>query len=221
MVKSPSIRGVLWRVMTLPVVHKAEAKASTHVHQRRRQIVVNLAYKFRALFPVLVCVGLLLVLTLALVWLPMHRQIAADPNPMIRALLAAQLFRIEMWLAPLLVLSGSLAAIVALLRSQRVAGPIKRLREGLARLAVGDPEPLTFRRRDEFRDLEAPFAGAVSRMQQLTRGRLEMLRFLRHNLEGLAQRAKSQDLSAAELHESLAVLLRDVDAEMKKLQMKA
>lgn len=190
------------------------------VHKPRRRVVVNLGFQFRTLYPIFVYLGLLIALTLALVWLPMHRQIAADPNPIIQAILAAQLFRIELWLAPLVLLSASLAAIVALLRSQRVAGPIQRLRQGLAKLAVGDIAPLTFRRGDEFRELEAPFAGAVNRMQQLTRRNLEMLQLLRHNLEGLDQRAQSQRLSGAELHESVAVLLRDVDAEIKKLQMR-
>lgn len=199
---------------------KVEAKASMRVHKPRRRVVVNLGFQFRTLYPIFVYLGLLIALTLALVWLPMHRQIAADPNPIIQAILAAQLFRIELWLAPLVLLSASLAAIVALLRSQRVAGPIQRLRQGLAKLAVGDIAPLTFRRGDEFRELEAPFAGAVNRMQQLTRRNLEMLQLLRHNLEGLDQRAQRQHLSGAELHESVAVLLRDVDAEIKKLQMR-
>ncbi len=207
--------------MTAPVVHKDEAPASVRVHKPRRQIVVHFGYQLRALDPVVVFGVLLVLLTLGLVWLPMHRQLAADPNAVVRALLAAQLLRIEVWLAPLLFLAGSLAAIVALLHSQRVAGPIKRLREGLAKMSVGEAEPLVFRRRDEFRELEAPYAGVVHRIEELTRGKLEMLRFLRRNIEGIAQRDQSQQLSGQELQESLAVLLRDVDAEIKKVQMKS
>ncbi len=221
MLKSLLIRVVLWSIMTAPVVHKDEAPASVRVHKPRRQIVVHFGYQFRALYPVFVFGGLLVLLTLALVWLPMHHQLAADPNAIVRALLAAQLFRIEVWLAPLLVLAGSLAAIVALLHSQRVAGPIQRLKEGLAKMSVGEPEPLVFRRRDEFRELEAPYAGVVHRIEELRRGKLEMLRFLRRNIEGIAQRGQSQQLSGQELQESLAVLLRDVDAEIKKVQMKS
>jgi len=200
---------------------KAELNSSARAHKFRRQIIVNLGFQLRFLYPIFVYGGFLLVLTLALVWLPMHRELAGDPNPIIRAILAAQMFRIELWLATLLLLSGSLASIVALLHSQRVAGPIRRLREGLTKLAVGETQPITFRRRDEFRELEAPFAGALNRMEQLTRRNLEMLQLLRHNLEGLAQRAKTQNLSEAELHESVAILLRDVDSEIKNLQMKA
>jgi len=152
--------------------------------------------------------------------LPEHHQVAADPDPIIRAIRTAELLRLELWLAPFLVLCGSLAFIVGLLHSHRAAGPIKRLRSALAKLAVGDTEPLTFRRRDEFRELEEPFAGVVRRIDDLTRSRLEMLRFLRLNLEGLAQRAHGEHLPPAELNESLSVMLRDVDAEIAKLQRK-
>jgi hypothetical protein len=198
---------------------RSESKAG--VHQPRRQMIVDMGFQARFLLPILVYTVVFLVLTLAFVWFPMHRQIAADPSPIVQALLAAQLFRIELWLAPLLLLSGSLAALVALMHSQRIAGPIKMVREGLAKLAIGTPEPLTLRPSDEFRDLEAPFAGAVSRMEQFTRTNLEMLRLLRHNLEGLSHRAAEDRLSNTDLKESVAVLLRDVDAEIKKLQMKS
>jgi len=204
--------------MAAPVVHKADAKALVRMHNPGFRLI---GYQFRGLFPILVCVGLLLVLTLALVFLPMHKQAAADPSPVIRAILEAQLFRIELWQASLLALSASLAGIAALLHSRRVAGSLKRLREGLAKLAVGDTEPLTFQHRDEFQELEVPLAGVVSRMEEITRSKLKMLRFLRLNLEGIAQRAESQNLSGQELRESVAVLLRDVDAEIKNLQMRA
>jgi hypothetical protein len=199
----------------------APAKSSARLRHPRRQYIINPSFQYRAMYPVLIFAFLFFALTLGIVWLPMHHQLARDSDPIIKAILAAQLMRIEIWLATLFVLSGSLAAIVALLRSHRVAGPMRRLRGALAKLAVGEPEHLVFRRKDEFRDLEAPFAGVVSRMDEMVRTRLEMLRFLRHNLEGLSARAQSERLSAAELKESVAVLIRDVDAEIKKLQKKS
>jgi HAMP domain-containing protein len=202
-------------------MQKIVAQPSARVRKARRRIIVNRGYQFRAMFPVLVYAGLLVLLILGLVLLPMHRQIAADPDPVIQAILGAQLLRIELWLAPLLVLSGCLAGIVALVQSRRVAGPIHRLREGLVKLAVGAPEPVVFRKRDEFHELEAPFAGVVSRMEDLTRSKLKMLRFLRHNLEGISQRVETQHISSVELRESLDVLMRDVDGELKKLQLKS
>ena len=213
----------LWICEDAPVIPKdrrKETPPSAHLHRPRRQVLVNRGFQYRAMFPVFVFAALLAVLAGGLVLLPEHHQIAADPDPILGAIRAAELFRIEVWLAPLLLLSGILAAIVALLHSHRVAGPIKRLGSALAKLAVGDVAPLTFRRRDEFRELEAPFAGVVSRIEDLTRGRLEMLRFLRLNLEGLAQRARDEHLPPAELHESLSVILRDVDAEIARLQRK-
>jgi hypothetical protein len=190
-------------------------------HKARRRIIVNHAYQFRALLPVCVFAGLFFLSTLGLVLLPIHRQLAADPSPVVQALLGSQLLRIELWLGPLLVLSACLAGIVALLHSQRVAGPMIRLRAGLAKLAVGAPQPVVFRKGDEFRDIEPVFAAVVKRVEDLTRGKLELLRFLRRNIEGIAQRSENQQLSGAELRESLSVLLRDVDSEMKKLEMKA
>src|SRR5450759_2757912 len=98
-------------------MQKIVAQPSARVRKARRRIIVNRGYQFRAMFPVLVYAGLLVLLILGLVLLPMHRQIAADPDPVIQAILGAQLLRIELWLAPLLVLSGCLAGIVALVQS--------------------------------------------------------------------------------------------------------
>jgi hypothetical protein len=202
-------------------MQKAVSQPSGPVHEARRRIIVNRGYQFRVLLPVLVFAGLLFLLTIGLVLLPMHSRIAADPNPVVQTLLGAQLLRIELWLAPLLLLSGSLAAIVALVHSRRVAGPVQCLREGLAKLAVGTPEPVVFREGDEFRELEPAFAAVLSRVGDLTKGKFEHLRFLRRNLEGIAQRVETQKISSAELRESLDVLMRDIDAEMKKVQLKS
>jgi hypothetical protein len=48
-----------------------------------------------------------------------------------------------------------------------------------------------------------------------------LLHLLRHNLEGLAQRARQPQTSAAELRESIEVMRREIDDEIKKLQMKS
>jgi hypothetical protein len=204
--------------MASPALQKP---APTRLKKPRFKIIVNRAFQFRALMPLAIFAALLLVLTLALVFIPMNRQIDADPDPLIQALLGAQLLRIEMWLAPLLVLSASLAGIWALIISQRVAGPMRRLHASLAQLAVGKPVVLKFRRKDEFREMEAVFNGVVNRVEALTKGKLELLRFLGRNLEGLAQRAENDDLKAAEVRESLSIILRDLDAEVKKLQTKS
>lgn len=179
---------------------------------------MGFAYQWWAMFSVFIYGALLLALTTAFVWIPLNRRIAADPSPVVQALLAAELFRVELWLAPLLLLSGSVAAIVALVRARRTATAMMALREGLSRLAVGEPQPVAFSGAKEFQSLEAPLSGIGKRIEQLTRRNLEMLRVLRHNLEGLSQRAGQGN---PELRESIAVLIRDVDSEIKQLQMKS
>lgn len=189
--------------------------------EKRLRPRMTLRYQLRALTPVFVFGILLLVLTGAFVWWPAHQRAAADPNLIIRAILGAQLFRIEVWLVPVLLLCACLAAVAALLRARRIAVSMARLQECLTKLAVTDPEPPAFAPGDDFYQLEVPFSGVTKRIEQLTRGNLEMLRFLRHNLEGIAQRASAPDHSDVELHQSIRVLIRDVDMEIKKLQMKS
>lgn len=205
--------------MTTPV--RAEAGVATGIRERRKRKPLSLAFQFRALVPVFLYGGLLVALTLVFVWLPFQRDIAADPSPVIKAILSAQLLRLGLMLAPLLLISGGVAAVFALLRARRIAAPVQDLREHLAKLALGDAEPLVLAPRDEFRELEAPFNGVVGRVDQMSRTHLELLRLLRRNLEGISQRSADHRLTDADLRESLAVLLRDIDAEIKKLQMRS
>ncbi len=205
--------------MNSPV--RAEAKVVPRVRTPRPRTTLTLGFQLRALFPVMLYGALLLALTIFFVWLPMHRQLAADPSPVFRALLAAQLFRLELWLAAFLFIAGGVAAIYALLRARRMAAPVADLRGHLAKLSLGDPEPLALEPGDEFRELEAPFNAVVARVEHTTRVNLEMLRLLRRNLEGILQRSDTHRLTDADLQESIAVLLRDIDSELKKLQMKA
>ena len=106
---------------------------------------------------------------------------------------------------------------MALVRARRDAVAIATLQDNLTRLAIGESDAVTFEGTKEFRALQAPLTGVGKRFEQLTRRNLEMLRVLRHNLEGLSQRAGQGN---AELRESIAVLIRDVDTEIKKLQLK-
>ena len=198
---------------------KVPAAVGMHPHENRprKRVRMGFAYQLWAMFSVFVYGALLLALTTAFVWVPLNRRVAADPSPVVQALLAAELFRVELWLAPLLLLCGSVAAVVALIRARRDAVAIATLQENLTRLAIGESDAVTFAGAKEFRALEAPLSGVGKRIEQLTRRNLEMLRVLRHNLEGLSQRAGQGN---AELRESIAVLIRDVDTEIKKLQLK-
>jgi len=205
--------------MNAPV--RAEAKLAGGIRERRQRRALSLAFQLRAVLPVLLYGGLLIVLTLVFVWLPVQREFAADPNPVVKAILSVQLLRLELLLAPFLLISGGVAAVYALLRARRLAAPVQDLREHLAQLALGETAPLTLEKRDEFRELEAPFNALVSRVEQMSRTNLEMLRLLRRNLEGISQRSADHQLTDADLRESIAVLLRDIDAEIKKLQMRA
>ncbi len=208
--------------MAAPSVSKLGAQAvAPRAPKWRRQIIVNRAFQMRTLRPILVYTGLVAVLAAVLVFLPMHRQAAADPDPRIQAVLDSELFRIELWLTPLLLLSGCIAGLYGLFRSNRLAGPLYRLQRALAALASGKYEALRFRRRDELRELEPVFAEIGSRMKTLAEGRGELLRFLRRNVEGLLKRAEANQLSTLELRESLQVILRDIDSEIEKTRGKA
>ena len=205
--------------MTSPV--RAETKFASGIRAPRRRTTPPLGFQLRILLPLIVYGLLFVALSVFFVWLPMQRQLAADPSPVVKALLAAQLFRIQLWLGTLLCISAGVASTYALLRARRIAAPVQELREHLAKLAVGDPQPLALAPGDDFRELEAPFNAVVSRVDHMTRSNLEMLRALRRNLEGIAQRSTKHQLNNADLQESIAALLRDIEAEIKKFQMKS
>src|SRR5690348_13835637 len=115
--------------MTAPV--RAEAKLASGVREPRKRQALSLGFQFRALLPVIVYGALLVALTVVFVWLPFQRDIAADPSPVVKAILSAQLFRIELYLAPFLLISGGVAAVFALVRARRLASPVQDLREHL------------------------------------------------------------------------------------------
>lgn len=189
--------------------------------KRRQRTAMTVGFQLRALFPVFLVVALFATLTVVVVLLPLHRQVNADPSPVIKELLAAELFKVELWLAPLLLVSAGVAAVAALLHARRMAAPVQEVRDALAKLAIGEAEPIKLGKRDEFRELEAPLNAVVSRAEYSQKNTMEMLRLLKRNLDGIAQRSANRQLTDADLRESIAVLLRDIDTELKKLQVRS
>lgn len=187
----------------------------------RRRMAMTLGFQLRAVFPVVLFGALFALLTLIVVWIPLNRQANADPSPVIKELLSTELFKVELYLAPLLLVSAGIAATAALLHARRMAGPVQQVREALAKISLGEMEPIKLQKRDEFRELEAPLNAVVSRMDYSQKNTAEMLRLLKRNLDGIAQRSANRQLSEADLRESIAVLMRDIDTELKKLQVKA
>lgn len=199
-----------------PQSPKSPAPQGEAVPASRGAIVADRGFQFREMMPLAVFAGMFVLLAIVVVFYPMNRNIDADPNPAIQAVLGSLMFRLEFWLVPLLVVSAMAGLIAAVLRARRIARPVEQIRAGLAQLGLGPAAPFRVRKGDEFADLEPAFSSALNRIEQLNHSHSDLLRFLRRNLDTLAQRAAAGQLPADQLRESLAAMLRDVDAELKK-----
>lgn len=120
----------------------------------RRRVIVLAGLQLRTLTPILL-LALLQVLLIALVVLyPLHRSATLDPNVVVRTVLGDQLVNFQLRLWPALGLAAILAGIYTLTRSNRVAGPLYKLKAALMRMVEGQFQEIRFRRRDELRDFE-------------------------------------------------------------------
>src|SRR3970282_13547 len=112
----------------------------------RRRLIVDAPFQLRALLPLILFVAIYLAL-MGLTFYRLHTAAAAEPDPGVRAILAAQLNNLHLHFWPVLGVAGLLAIYYNLYWSLRVAGPLYRLHRTLSELGERGVKDLRRRRR--------------------------------------------------------------------------
>lgn len=175
----------------------------------RRRLIVDPKLQYRMLLPVLVFTFVQVVLLLLVMFYPLYKTAAEEPNQLVQAALFNQVLDVHMCLWTALAFASLLAGGYTLIRSNRVAGPLYKLRQGLLRLSAGEYPQIKFRDKDELRDFE-PVANLLSqRMAYLASGNALHLDQIGQRLQFLKNRLAMQPVSRADVERELAAILTD------------
>ena len=177
----------------------------------RRRLIVDAPFQLRALLPLILFVAIYLAL-MGLTFYRLHTAAAAEPDPGVRAILAAQLNNLHLHFWPVLGVAGLLAIYYNLYWSLRVAGPLYRLHRTLTELAEGEVKPLRFRRRDEFKIFEEDVAQLSQKMKLIATRNRDILFAVHGHLKKLAERLAADEIIArADLDEAGRAMLAQLE----------
>jgi hypothetical protein len=171
---------------------------------------VNPAYQLRTLLPIGVLIFAYGILLAGLVFYPLHSEVSAEPDPVIRVLLSELLFTLHLRMWPLLAFAGLVAGLFALLRSHRVAGPLYRLDKVLRGMARGQVHHVRFREGDEFREFELLANQLAQKMKLLATRNRDTFETVQFRTRNLSARLRKEDLSKQEVQEALEAILEQL-----------
>ena len=186
---------------------EAVAKARRWV---RRRIVIDSTFQFRMLMPIVVFLVIFLVLSGAFAFVPLYLHAAKDPNPSVRALLMEQLLNFHVRLWPMVGIATFVACLYTLLRSNKVAGPLFKLKRGLMQMMVGEYEKIRFREGDELREFEEVANRLALTIDAITTSSQRKTATVEKRLKFLKSRLEVRDLPKNEILEELEDLIEQV-----------
>ena len=175
----------------------------------RRQLIVNAALQFRMLLPIVVFTVVEVLLLLAFLVYPIHRNASLDPNPVVQALLSEHALDIHVRLWPMVGFAAVLAALYTLVLSHRVAGPFYRLQQGLQSMTLGKFQKLRFRDGDELREFEGITHRLARKMETLSAGKVNRISRIESRIARLDLRLETEDVPKETLRQELQGLLVD------------
>jgi hypothetical protein len=175
-----------------------------------RRIIVDAPFQLRMLKPMVVFVLAFLVLTGGVVFFPLYHRAANDPSPVVRALLQEQLLSFHMRFWPMFVIATLLACIYILARSNRVAGPMHKLKRAMMQMMVGEYEKIRFRRNDEFREFEDVANRLALTIDSITASAQRKLGAIEKQLKFLKSRLEVRELPKNEVMDELDGLIEQV-----------
>ncbi len=187
--------------------HEATAKARRCV---RRRIVIDSAFQFRMLMPIFVFLALVIVLSGAFVFVPLYLRASNDPSASVRALLLEQLLSLHVRLWPMVGVAAFVTCIYTLLRSNKVAGPLFKLKKGLMQMMVGEYEKIRFRKGDEFREFEEVANRLALTIDSITASAQRKTAAVEKRLKFLKSRLEVRDLPKNEVLDELDDLIEQV-----------
>lgn len=158
----------------------------------------------RALLPVAAFALVTVFALLLLVFLPLHRTVAAEPDPMIHAVLADQVLQLHLRIWPILGCATLIGAGVAILTARHVIRALARLERRLRRVASGEPDetpPDPNREFTQFQEVTETIFYAQEQARK--RGRSTLLQ-AESTIDRLAKRLVNEDVPKLEIQKALA-----------------
>jgi hypothetical protein len=186
---------------------EAIAKARRWV---RRRIIIDSAFQLRMLGPILVFLLFFVVLTGLFAFLPLYSHAANDPNPSVRALLEEQLLNFHIRLWPMVIIATLISCIYTLMRSNKVAGPLFKLKKGLMQMMAGEYEKIKFRKGDELKEFEDVANRLALTIDSITASAQRRTSTVEKRLKFLKSRLEVRDLPKSEILEELDELIDQV-----------
>jgi len=174
---------------------------------KRRTVLVNPGLQLATLIPLGV---FLLTLGLALSFYAFEtfQQAARDePDPMLREILAAQVRNVQTRVWTVIAVSALIAAIVAVFRAQRLAGPLHRLARALKSLSRGATVDMHFRRGDYLHEFEEIVAVLSESMHAVTRRNRDQLIAMQQQIRSLHLRLGQGEVPRMEIRDVTSSLL--------------
>ncbi len=176
----------------------------------RRQIIIDPSFQYRMLIPLAVFAAIQTLFLGVLLFYPLQKNIERAPSQLEQAILYDQLLNLHVSFWATLAITAALTALYTLHRSNKVAGPLYKLRQGLGRISEGDFQTIRFRSNDELRDFE-PVANRLSqRMEALSTGNSRRMTKFEGRLKWLKARVDMQQLPAAEVSRELDLILSEL-----------
>ena len=173
----------------------------------RRRLIIDPPFQYWMLVPVGVFALVQVILLAMIMFYPLYRNAAQEPNQMVQAALLNQVADIHICLWTALALATILTCGYTLIHSHRVAGPLYKLRQGLLQISSGEFPTLRFRANDQLRDFE-PVANQLSqRMAGVAGGNAHRLSYLGDRLLFLKNRLVMQPISRADVERELDSIL--------------
>jgi hypothetical protein len=191
-----------------PVPPKPKAPAAKVRAMVRRQLIVDSSFQFRMLIPTAIFAVILGALLAGLVFLPIQYDAQHDPSPFVRALLAGRVLSLHAHVWPAFAIAGVFSCLYALVYSNRLAGPLYKLRVVLIQLADGKVMRIRFREKDELREFEGVANKLAKQMTNITEGKALQLASIQKRLKFLKARLQSQPMETFEICNELDEVMK-------------
>jgi hypothetical protein len=162
------------------------------------------------LLPIAVYASIMALLVGTAMFFPLYDNAVRDPNPVVRALLTEQIMTLNARFWPMFFLSAVLTSIYVLVRSNRFAGPLYKLKVVLLQLTEGKYHPLRFRKADALHEFEEVTNRLANRMEALSTGNVKKMAAIESRLQSLKTRLEAQGLPSNEIAMELGILLAQV-----------
>lgn len=194
---------------TIGAHHPSISFAQRKRHWIRRRLIVDGPFQYRMLLPVIVFTVIQVVLLLTTLFYPLYKNAAQEPNQLVQAALFNQVLDAHICVWSVLAFASLLAGAYTLIRSNRVAGPIYKLRNGLVQLASGEYPKIKFRDHDELREFEPVTDLLSQRLAYLASGNALQLNQFGERIQFLKKRLENQPVSRADVERELNSILVD------------